>query len=334
MEFTRKPTMRDIAQHVGVSQTTVSFVLNNNTNISIKQSTRDAVLKAADDLGYQLLNRRTRKANAPIIGLLIDEIATSVLMADIVEGVTAMANQHGYRAPIILTRNATSAAEAALQSWQFSELAGVVHASILTGKVTVPPIFRGSNTVLLNAYDEASEFPSILPSEVLGGLTATERLLEQGCTDIIHITGEAWIEAAEERKRGFYLGLASAGLNDGDDRVFHTTFMQSAGYEKLNQILQARPMPDGIFCGNDWIAQGVYQALIERGARPGEDVKVVGYDNLFFAASMSPPLTTVNLPYREMGQLAVQMVLERANAAERPASVVRVPCELVVRNSG
>ena len=325
--------MRDIAQHVGVSQTTVSFVLNENPNFSIQESTRNAVLKSAAALGYEQPKRKRRKSRLRIIGLLIDEIATSALMADLLDGVTEMANRHGCHVPTILTRGSNDAANSALNSWHDSDLLGIIYSSIVTGPVTISEEFKQTKTLLLNCHSAGPDFTSILPGETLGGISATSKLIDQGCRDIIHITGETWIEAVQKRANGFRTGLESANIDGADERIYHTTFNIRAGYETMKRLLSERPCPEGVFCGNDWVAQGVYQALIEQGHWPGKDVKIVGYDNLFFTEDMSPPLTTVNLPYREMGQLAVEMLVEAEGKTLPAPRQVKLPCDLVPRES-
>lgn len=329
----RKPTMRDIAKMADVSQTTVSFVLNENSNVSILDTTKKAVLESAEKLGYVHPYRRLGKNSARTIGFLIDEVATSALMFDFLEGATDLANQYGYQLPVIITRGASSAEEAALDAWQHSDLAGVIYGSIVTCPVNPSDRFGEVNTVLLNCHAKEREFVSILPGETLGGLRATTRLIEAGCRDIIHITGEPWLEATQKRIDGFFTGLATANIAADDKGIFCSTFSIQSGYENMKKVLSDRTCPEGIFCGNDWIAQGVYQALAEAGIRPGVDVKLVGYDNLFFSQHMAPPLTTINLPYRDMGRMAVEMIVEAGKAPLKGPHEVKMPCQLIERES-
>ncbi|WP_274379262.1 LacI family DNA-binding transcriptional regulator [Rhodophyticola sp. CCM32] len=325
--------MRDIARLAGVSQTTVSFVLNDNPNISVQESTRQAVFDSAAELGYEQARRKRRKSAIRTIGFLIDEVASSSLVAELFEGATDFANQYGCQLPVVITRGSQAAEEAALEAWRNTDLVGVVYSTIVTRPVTPGDKFRDINTVLLNCHAKTSDFISVLPGETLGGLRATTRLVEAECRDIIHITGESWLEATQKRIDGFYTGLATANIPADEGRVYCSTFSIQGGYDNLNAILSERDCPDGIFCGNDWIAQGVYQALVEHGHRPGLDVKIIGYDNLFFSEYMAPPLTTINLPYRDMAQLAIELLLDAESQSSTGPRQVKLPCNLVPRES-
>ena len=173
----------------------------------------------------------------------------------------------------------------------------------------------------------------MLPSEVLGGLTATEALLGAGRRRIGFIGGESWMEAAADRFEGYRNALATQGIRYEECLVRGGNFMPSGGYEATKALLALDQPPDGIFCANDLMAIGVYEALKEAGKRIPDDVAVVGYDDQEIARHLDPPLTTVLLPHREMGQWASNWILTGDAEHRPPPKTIRLECPLVQRAS-
>jgi LacI family transcriptional regulator len=325
-------TMKDIARAAGVSQSTVSFVLNGAAEMRIGAETRDRVLAVTAELGY-----RPRSAGRPpalraqrIVGVMVDEIATSPFAAISIEAMQERAWASGVMLEVIMTGGDRRYEAAILRKWAADRVEGVVYASILTREAVVPDALARHRTLLLNCYDPQARFTSIVPAERRGGEAATAALIEAGHERIAFISGEAWMEASRQRQVGFERALKCAGRVVDTALVAEGNFMPSGGRRATLELMSSAVPPDAIFCANDLMALGCYEALKELGLHVSRDVAVMGYDDQEVAQHLEPPLSTVLLPHREMGQMAIDRLLGD-ESGERDQ--VRLDCPLVLRGS-
>lgn len=326
-------TMKDVARHAGVSQSTVSFVLNNVTDVAIGAETRQRVMDAVELLGYRRRPQGMAGAPAshPIIGFVVDEIATSPFSAITIEGAQEAAWRHGYLLEVAMTGEDESYEKALLDKWLQQGIAGVIYCSILTRAVTPPPQLRQFRSVLVNCHSDKEPYPAVVPSEVVGGFAATEALLRRGRRRIAFIDGEMWMEAAKDRLTGYRNALTTYDIPVDENLIREGNFLPSGGYEQTRALLDEGHNIDAIFCANDLTAVGCYEALKERNLRIPEDIAVMGYDDQEIAQHLNPALSTVLLPHREMGQWAVDFLL--SPDMERHDRVYKLECPLVMRAS-
>jgi LacI family transcriptional regulator len=326
-----RATMKDVALRAGVSQSTVSFVLNGNDNMRISAETRRRVLKAVAELGYRPrgAGRPPKVTGTRVIGLMFDEVATSPFAAISVEGAQEEAWKAGVLVEVVMTGGDRSYEAAVLRKWAADRVDGVIYASILTRRVEPPDALSRHRAVLMNCYDGDGRFPSVVPAERRGGEAATRALLDAGHRRIAFITGESWMDASDQRMEGYERALRSAGLTVDTTLIESGNFLPSGGHAATHRLLD-RTRPDAIFCANDLMAVGCYEALKERGEQVGKTIGVMGYDDQEIAQHLNPPLSTVLLPHREMAQwCAAQLLAPGDLAAERN----RMECPPVLRAS-
>jgi LacI family transcriptional regulator len=325
-------TMKDVALRAGVSQSTVSFVLNGLDDMRISQETRHRVLQAAEALGYRrrAAGRPPKQAGHEVIGVMFDEVATSIFAAISVEGVQEEAWKQGVLAEVVMTGGDRAYEAAVLRKWAADRVRGVIYGSILTHRVEPPDALAAHHAVLLNCYDAAGRFASVVPAERRGGEVAANALIAAGHRRIAFISGEPWMEASDQRMEGYERALRAAGMPVDPSLVVEGNFLPSGGRAATLRLLDGPGRPDAIFCANDLMAVGCYEALKERGERPGDTVAVMGYDDQEIAQHLSPALSTVLLPHREMGQLCAERLL--ADAPLEPVQT-RLECPLVLRAS-
>jgi len=325
-------TMKDVAARAGVSQSTVSFVLNGQADMRIGAETRRRVLDAAADLGY-----RPRSAGRPpkslalrVIGVMLDEIATSPFAAISIDGIHEEARKHDAMVEVAMTGGDDDHAATVLRKWAADGVHGVVYGSILTRRAAPPDALTRHRAVLLNCYDDAGRFAAVVPAERRGGEAATDALLAAGHRHIAFIAGEGWMDASRQRAEGFARAMRAAGVAIDPGLMAEGNFLPSGGRAATLALMRGPTRPDAIFCANDLMAVGCYEALKELGERPGETVAVMGYDDQEIAQHLSPALSTVLLPHREMGQWCAQALLGETPPA--PAQM-RMPCPVVLRAS-
>ncbi len=328
-------TMKDVAIQAGVSQSTVSFVLNGQENMRISAETRRRVMDAVEALGYRprAAGRPAKAATEGVIGLIFDEVATSPFAAITMEGVQEEAWKKGLLVEIVMTGGDKAYEAAALRKWQADRVFGVLYGSILTRKVTPPVGLANHRSMLLNCYDEDGRFPSVVPAERRGGEAATQALIEAGHTTIAFISGEPWMEASDQRMEGYERALRAHGIPVDPSLIVEGNFLPSGGRDATIKLMGGAKRPDAIFCANDGMAVGCYEALKEMGERIGETVAVMGYDDQEIAEHLFPSLSTVLLPHREMGQLAARHLLGEPDAESKLPEQIRLECPVVFRRS-
>ena len=329
---TKRPTMTDIALRVGVSQATVSLVLNNAPGTRIAPGTRERVSAAARELGYQKLRRAG--AGGGVIGLLMNELTTTQHVAAFLEGARDEAAQGDCLVTMIATQGDPAIEAAALDHLLARPVVGIIHGTLLTRAVSPPERLREVRTVLLNCHTAGGFYPSVVPGDVAGGFSATAALLEAGHRRIAMINGEEWIEAARDRLQGYRQALATYDIAADPALIVAGGWTLASGREQTRKLLDLRPPPTAIFCFCDRMALGAYEAVRARGLSIPDDVSIVGFDDESFARDLAPPLTTVTLPHEEMARWAVDRLLEDAEpGAGRRFRKTKMECRLVLRQS-
>lgn len=327
--MTKRPKLNDIAQRAGVSQATVSLVLNEATHARIAPATRQKVQAIAAEMGY---TRRAAvpRGGAPVIGLLIDEVVTTPFAPPFIEGARLQAAAQGALLVTVCTGGDPAVEAVAIETLRATRLAGVLYASLITRTVRVPVALDGVPTVLLNCHAARNPLQSVVPGDVMAGFAATDALIRAGHRRIAHIRGEEWGEAARDREAGWRRALASADIPYDPALLAGPAWTAVSGRTAALQLMDLADPPTAIFCFNDRVALGVYEAAAERGLRVPQDVSVIGFDNDEIAATLQPPLTTMVLPHDDMARWAVDRLLAGGPAAPHR---FKLDCEMVERGS-
>lgn len=310
----RKPTMKDVAKLAGVSQTTVSFVINKNPDISIPEETRERVWAAVLELGYRpnIIARGLRSNRTYTLGFISDEIATTPFAVQIIHGAQDRAWEDGYITLMINTGGDPEMKEAALQAMHDRKVDGIVYATMYHREVHLHEMLHELPTVLLDCFVADRSLPSVVPDEVNGGQQATEYLLSKGHRRIGMINNFEPAPAKYGRLEGYRQALSNYGIPFDESLVRDGKGgLPEGGYLGAMHLLQQEDPPTAIFCFNDRMAMGAYDAIRKLGLSIPEDVAVVGFDNQqLIAADLYPGLTTMELPHYEMGQWAVEHLLQ------------------------
>ena len=332
----RSPTMMDVAAAAGVSQTTVSLVLNNSLGARISSSTRQRVREAAREIGYDAARRSTRPphpAGSKVIGFIADEISTDPWCALQLDAVREKAWEHELTVSAAVSHSDGELEETLIDQFADQQLAGLIYATILTRHVRPLPQLYRMPTVLLNCFVRDHSLPSVVPGELLGGYAATLHLIRAGHRRIAHIHGQSWTDPSRDRLKGYRRALAEHDILFDPELVRPGNWEPPTGYEQTSALMELEEPPTAIFVANDMMAVGCYDALKERGLRIPEDVSVVGYDDREIAQFMRPPLTTLVLPHYEMGLQAAEALIDGPIRAEGRQLQIKVECPLVPRKS-
>jgi LacI family transcriptional regulator len=332
----RRVTMTDVARLAECSQSTVSVVLNNTAGIHISPATRERVFAAARQLKYEIARSSTVPGERPLqVAVIFDRIATSPEAVVSIDGIREAAWSTGHVVTICETLDNPEMERRALDAVMHGATDLVVYATIMTRKVEVPRRLYAEKppAVLLNCYCDDRAFPSVVPGEVAGGHRATDALIDAGHQRIAIITGELWMDAARDRLKGYRQALATADIPYDPALVREGNWQPSAGYDQTNALMDLSRPPTAIFCSNDRMAVGCYEALKERRLSIPGDVSVIGYDDEEVARHLTPQLTTLVLPHREMGRWVVERGLSLVSNRREKYPITKLECPLIVRSS-
>jgi LacI family transcriptional regulator len=326
----RRARMKDIAALAGVSPTTGSFVLAGRDDMRVSEATRQRVLQTARELNYRP-NQTARSLRTQVsrtFGFVSDRVVTDDYAGDLIRGSLLRAAEGDHHLLIGETNGESSTRSQVLEDLLDRQVDSFVLATSWTRRVRVPTALKGQRLVLLNCT-AGSGFSAVVPDEEGAARSAVEVLLRHGHGDGIVLVGETprTVVAAWERRRGIEASLAAAGRTLAAH--VDTTWWPEPSFEAVRAFLVVRPKVTAFLCLNDRVAFGTYQALAEAGLRVPDDVSVVSFDDSTLAGWVRPGLTSVALPYREMGALAVEALLLGGTTPRR----IRVPMSVRERDS-
>ena len=268
------------------------------------------------------------------IAFVIDTLATSPEGVHAYDGVLEAVKATGNLVLLAETRNDPVLEPKALRYFIDQGVAAIIYACVFTRQIELPRLLQDTDipVFLLNCYTEDHSRPAVIPGEVAGGHTATNALINAGHKRIGLITGELFMECASGRYTGYRNALASADLPFCDELVVEGNWLPSSGFDGTRELMSLANPPTAIFCANDRMAVGCYEALKEMGLSIPEDISVIGYDDDEIARHLSPPLTSMNLADRSMGRWVIDQLFH-GQAGNKRHPLTKLECELVERDS-
>ena len=336
--MTPLPSIKQVAAAAGVSVGTVSNVLNKPDLVA--ESTRLRVHAVIAELGFVRNEsaRQLRAGSSRAVGLLVID-AANPFFADVARGVEDTVQEGG---GVVLLGNSAGDGERErryLELFEEQRVRGVLIAPTGTDAPSVQSLTRrGIPVVLVDRFREDGAFSSVSVDDVAGGRLAVEHLVERGHRRIAFVGGPSSLRQVSDRREGAeqVIGRTKrSSLHVVPTDAMTTTAGREAADELLS--LDARKRPTAVFAANDLLAIGLLAGLLGHGVRVPEDVALVGYDDIEFAAAAAVPLSSVRQPRVELGRRAAELLFEQLKARDegRPVHVeqVRFDCELVVRRS-
>jgi DNA-binding LacI/PurR family transcriptional regulator len=331
MPAKKRPTQADVARLAGVTQATVSFVLNGSQAISVPDETRQRIRDTADSLGYRpnALARGLASGNSSLIAVTVP--AVTDFYSDVVHGIEDVARLHGYSV-IISTTNEDPAQELAnLDIFSSRQVDGTIICGSRLEADELSRVAQDHRLALLTSKTPTAAGIVKIPGEE-GLYQTTSHLIGLGHRAIGHL---GWQPAGEnEREPGYTRALHDHGITP-DARwtavVSQMTFEEGAYY--LEQLLTRAPEVTAITCYSDMLALGAMLAAKRLKRRVPEDLAIVGFDDIPAASIVSPALTTIRVPRYKTGQMLMEALLRVMNAKGSYEEKQEVELELIVRES-
>jgi LacI family transcriptional regulator len=332
----RRLTIKDVAERAEVSLGTVSNVLNRPE--LVKRKTRERVLQAIEEIGYVRNNaaRQLRAGQGQAIGLVTLDI-DNPFFTEVARGVERAADEAGLLLILCSSAGSREREDRQLRLLEEQRVAGILMSPIeRTPAKSVREIHaRGTPVVLLDRHRSARQWCSASVNDTNGAKLVAEHLVDLGHRRIALVNGPVSLTPCAERRASFLsaLGSHSLGLQASYDLEVPEMTIE-AGEQAASRILERTSRPTALFCTNDLLALGAERAALASGLRIPDDLAIVGYDDIRFAATSLVPLTTVRNPSFELGYESTRLLLDEAlNGDEHTHRKLLFEPELVVRAS-
>jgi len=330
---TKRPTIQDVARGARVHPSTVSRVLNPRTRGLVSPAVAKRVEGLARRLGYTpdpvAAGLRTRRSAT--VGVLIPDMANPVFPL-ILRGIESALAAAGYTAIIANTDNDPARAREALDRLAGRRVEGAI---LATATLRDPVLARcralGLPVVLVNRALAGGTVSAVVNDDAAGIALAVGHLLDLGHRAIGHVGGPARISTGQARRAGFAAALKARGL--AAPAAAAESYGIAAGARACSALLAAHPRLTAIVAANDLLALGCYDALAQRGARCPREVSITGFNDITFADRFAPPLTTVRIPHRVMGEQAARLLLAEIADPQAPKQEIKLAPSFVVRGS-
>ena len=315
---------------------TASRALSGSKTRPVNPATADRVRQAATRLGYlpDQLARSLRTQRTSAIGVLIPDMANP-LMPALVGGAELVLARHGYTTLFANTDNDPDAQVQRLGMLLSWRVAGLLIATARRDQSFAPELARsGVPVVLMSRTQDATSLPSATADEPAGVAQAVDHLIELGHRRIAYIGIPVWTSPGQERLTAFREICGARGLALPDRHaVVCEGYHEDDGGAAMRALLEAPDPPTAVLAGNDMMALGCCSSIREAGLECPRDVSVVGFNDMPLTDRVEPALTTVRVPYFDIGREAAELLV-RALADERTAGrSVRLTPTLVVRAS-
>jgi len=326
-------TIKDIAQIAGVSPSTVSRALNDSP--LIREETKARIREIAAALGYERneLARGLVKGTSRALGLIVPDI-TNPFFAEIARGVSDVAHAQGYGVLLCTTEGNLSREAEYLRFLRRKRVDGLILSAVTIDDPNLSEFLNGSIPfVLVSRLVKGLDAPFVVGDDKTGARLAVEHLIQLGHKRIAFIGGPANVQSSRDRMETYQKVLKEHGLKAYTKWAVFADFTQAAGRKAAQKMLRGRIRPTAIFAANDVIALGVMEAAEDLGLSIPQDLSLVGYDDISYAALPRIQLTTVAQPTYEMGRIAAEYLLAICEGEKREKLRCLLPPRLIVRKT-
>ncbi|WP_299935556.1 LacI family DNA-binding transcriptional regulator [uncultured Pelagimonas sp.] len=330
--MSQKPKLSTVAREAGVSTATASQVMRGAGRIS--DATRKKVLEAAHKLHYVPDGRAAsmRSGVNREIGFVIHQIANP-FNAEVISGVSDLFESEGFLVSVLDSRDDTERQRRNIQAFIRNARGGLLWVPADDTDDSTYDLLRthGIPTVTFLRHLPSEPFDHVGIRDADATQTATTHLADLGHHHIAFLGGKSRSFVRTERIAGYTRVMQDRGL--GDPIIWDTDDDKLAGMEAMVALRDAYPEVTALVCNGDMVAIGASLALQSMGLQPGKDISIVGFDDVQDAAVAIPPLTTMAVSPYQLGRKLAQIMLDRLEAPDTPATVTQVAATLVVRDT-
>jgi LacI family transcriptional regulator/LacI family repressor for deo operon, udp, cdd, tsx, nupC, and nupG len=328
-------SLKNVADMAGVSVATVSRVLNSEE--VVKEDTKQKVLAAIKKLNYtpnRVAQRlRSTKTNSRIIGLLIPDIQNPFYV-DVIRGIEEYAYAHNSVVIIGNFSQDEKKEKLYIDILKSESVDGFIVAPSNEKNVYIKALMTdGFPIVCIDRGMKDVDVDLVKVDNQQGVFNAVQHLINLGHTRIGHVTGKPFLPTTHERMAGYEEAMKKYELEIDPEIIVSSNSDYESGAEQTARLLELEDPPTAIFTANNLITLGALDTINRRGLRIPEDVAIVGFDDVYWANSLNPPLTAVRQPGFEIGKRSCELLIQRINKPDRAVASIILKTELMIRKS-
>lgn len=342
-------TLKDVAKQAGVSTATVSNVINRKMN-KVSDDVARKVQEAAAELGYQpnLAARALRSSRSNVIGILSEDIAT-FQVNNIVQGINQTVdreNCHIFLADLNLSEKIwyegtqdyrkvseyRSQIQEKLDIFQTMGVGGVIYVGMhdrdVTGLVQtkLPLVYAYSYTQNAEDYTVNNDNQKVT-------LEAVSAMVREGHRRIGLVSGPIDSVPAYKRLMGYQTALMNGGIIMDPQLIAYGNWSVDSGEKACRRLMECNQPPTALFCMNDWMAVGAMRFLKKAGIKAGEEIVLMGFDDIDLCDYIEPALTSIHIPLTEIGRLAAKKAIALMGGSSDCVHREELPCQIIQRDT-
>ena len=333
----KEVTIYDLASKLNISIATVSRALKDDPVVSKK--TKKKIFELAEKMGYRSNHfaRNLRKQQTNTIGIIIHEL-NSNFITSVLAGVEKVTTEAGY--DLIIAHSSESyAKEAANAKNLFHKRVDGLIASLSFDTPDTEHFRRfvdkGVPVIFFDRVEQRADNTVVIIDNYKCGYQATQHLIEQGCKRVAHVTASLKRNVYSERYRGYRDALFDHDISFEENFLITKDLSENAGIDSAIQILSMKPMPDGAFITNDFVAAVCMRTLKMHDIRIPDDIAIVGFNNDAIGKLIEPALTTINYPGRDIGEIAARNLINHLKGISniQHTNTIIISSDLIIRKS-
>ncbi len=327
-------TLKDIAQEAGLSATAVSKILNNKGGTSRETEVR--VKEIAKRLGYRpnFVAKSLRANSTKTLGLIVSDSSQSFLSA-VIKGAEEEAARRGYNVILANTNRSRETEKKAINTLVEKRVDGLLLASSMLVREEDVNFLDSLNVpyVFLIRRSEYKNASFVGNDNVLGAHTMVDYLIKTGSKKIYFLNMDKESTSSQDRLQGYKNALEDNKISYQDELIYNMRPEIDDAYTITRSLLESSTDVKTIFCGCDILCIGAMEAILEKGLRIPEDIRVCGYDDIEFAAYLRRPLTTMRQPKNAIGIKGTELLLNKIKRVNNNPDNIVIKPELIVRQS-
>ncbi len=328
----RNVTIRSIAKAAGVSKSTVSLVLKRSP--LVKPATAEKVWAVVRQLGY-VYNRNAAslsRGRSNIVGVIVNDL-TNPFFVELLIGVERILNESGFITLMAHTAEDLTTQNNVLVSMREHNAAGIILCPAYDSSVDLTNQIADWGLPLVVVVRQLGElnYDFVGSDSYAGMYEATQYLISKGHRAIAYVGRSGRSHVSEQRRNGYLSAMNESGLEVDEEWLVDVPISAKGGQEGIQVLLRQNRRPSAVVCYNDRVAIGVLHELGKWGLRAGQDIAVIGFDDIAEAEHANPPLTTMAVNARLQGELASKLLLQRLGNPDATPDIAVIEPKLVVR---
>ena len=331
-------TIKDIARKAGVSQATVSRVLNNSGYV--KEETRQTIEKVIEELNYtpNAVARSLSKSETNVIGVVVPDI-NNPFFGEVIKGISMVADSQNLNIILCDTNENMEKEIKSLKMLKEQRIKGIIitptsDTNEFNSEYLLALENLGIPIVLVDRDVKYSNFDAVFIDNIKGTFDATEALIKEGHKKIAIIAGPTTSKPGRDRLRGYKKALTMNNMKLDENYIFYGDFKIGSGYECTKKIVSMKDRPTAILVCNNMMNLGCIKALNEMNIRIPDDMALIGFDEIEMIDVLGINISVVSRPTTEMGKTAAEILIKKLNGEEKQRTErVILPPTLLLKGS-